>query len=32
LGNVTEVSPGQYQFTDLQAKGSPKRFYRVRSP
>ena len=32
LGSVTEVSPGQFQFTDLQATNSPQRFYRVRSP
>jgi len=32
LGNVTEVSPGHYQFTDLQATASPRGFYRVRSP
>ena len=32
LGDATEVSPGQFQFTDLQATNSPQRFYRVRSP
>jgi len=32
LGSVTEVSPGQYQFTDSQAVNHPQRFYRVRSP
>jgi hypothetical protein len=32
LGNVTEVSPGQFTFTDLQATNFPQRFYRVRSP
>lgn len=32
LGSVTEVSSGQYQFTDLQADADGKRFYRVRSP
>jgi hypothetical protein len=32
LGGVTEVSPGQYQFTDTQATNQPRRFYRVRSP
>ena len=32
LGSVTEVSPGQFQFTDPQATNSPRRFYRVRSP
>ena len=31
-GNATEVSPGQFQFTDLQTAGSLTRFYRVRSP
>ncbi len=32
LGEATEVSPGQFQFTDPQASNSPGRFYRVRSP
>lgn len=32
LGSATEVSPGQFQFTDPQAANSSKRFYRVRSP
>ena len=32
LGGVTEVSPGQYQFTDPQVTNMPERFYRVRSP
>jgi hypothetical protein len=32
LGSITEVSPGQYQFTDTQTSGQPRRFYRVRSP
>jgi hypothetical protein len=32
LGGVTVISPGQYQFTDLQATNNLKRFYRVRSP
>jgi hypothetical protein len=32
LGGATEVTPGQYQFTDLQATNSPHRFYCVRSP
>ena len=32
LGNVPEISPGQFQFTDPQATGHPQRFYRVRSP
>lgn len=32
LGEVTEVSAGQFQFTDSQVAGSPARFYRVSSP
>jgi hypothetical protein len=32
LGGVAEVSPGQFQFTDLQATNGQKRFYRIRSP
>ena len=32
LGGVTEIAPGQYQFTDSQAASDSKRFYRVRSP
>ncbi len=32
LGGATEVSPGQFQFSDGQAGGSAVRFYRVRSP
>jgi N-acetylneuraminic acid mutarotase len=32
LGGVTEISPGQFQFTDAQATNSPQRFYRLRSP
>jgi hypothetical protein len=32
LGGVTEISPGQFKFTDLQAANSPQQFYRVRSP
>ena len=32
LSGMTEVSPGQFQFTDPQATNSPQRFYRVRSP
>jgi hypothetical protein len=32
LGGATEVSAGQYQFTDPQASTTPRRFYRVRSP
>jgi predicted metal-binding membrane protein len=31
LGSVTEVSPGQYQFTELEATNSAQRFYRVKS-
>jgi hypothetical protein len=31
LGGVSEISPGQFQFTDPQATNSPQRFYRVRS-
>jgi hypothetical protein len=31
LGGVTEVSPGQYQFTDSQTTNSGQRFYRIRS-
>jgi len=31
LGNVTEISPGQFQFTDSQATNSSQRYYRVRS-
>jgi hypothetical protein len=32
VGSATEVSPGQFQFTDSQATNTPQRFYRVRSP
>jgi hypothetical protein len=32
LGGATEVSPGQFQFTDPQVTNNSKRFYRVRSP
>jgi hypothetical protein len=32
LGSVTEISSGQYQFTDLQATNQSLCFYRVRSP
>lgn len=32
LGNVSEVSPGVYQFTDSEGTNGPARFYRVRSP
>jgi hypothetical protein len=31
LGIATEVSVGQFQFTDLQATNIPRRFYRIRS-
>src|ERR1035438_9528187 len=32
LGEVRQVAPGQYQFTDPQAATNTARFYRVRSP
>jgi len=32
LGQATEMSTGQYQFTDQQARNSQRRFYRVHSP
>ena len=32
LGEVTEVTSGQYQFTDTQAPTNSESFYRVRSP
>jgi hypothetical protein len=32
LGEVQQVAPGQYQFTDPQAATNAVRFYRVRSP
>lgn len=32
LGSVTQISSGQYQFTDSQATNKPQSFYRVRSP
>jgi N-acetylneuraminic acid mutarotase len=32
LSGLTEVSSGQYQFTDPQATNNPQCFYRVRSP
>jgi hypothetical protein len=32
LGEVPEVSPGQFQFTDSSAAGYPARYYRVSSP
>jgi sugar lactone lactonase YvrE len=31
LGGVTEISPGQFQFTDPQATNNSQRFYRVRA-
>jgi hypothetical protein len=32
LGGVTEISSGQYQFTDTQGPATAERFYRVASP
>ncbi|HEX5399321.1 MAG TPA: kelch repeat-containing protein [Verrucomicrobiae bacterium] len=32
LGAVTEVTPGQYQYSDSQAASLARRFYRVTSP
>jgi outer membrane protein assembly factor BamB len=32
LGSVPEISPGQFQFTDVQATNSARRFYLVRTP
>ena len=32
LGDATNVAPGQFEFTDLQATNFPQRFYRLRSP
>jgi len=32
LGSATEISPGQFQFTDTQATNFPQRFYQIRSP
>ena len=32
LGDMKEVSPGQFQFTDPQPTNAPQLFYRVRSP
>ena len=32
LGSVTQISSGQYQFTDTQATNKSQRFYRVSSP
>ncbi len=31
LSGVTEISPGQFQFTDAQATNNSQRFYRVRA-
>jgi hypothetical protein len=32
LGSVTEISSGQFQFTDSGGSGNQERFYRVTSP
>ncbi|MSU58374.1 MAG: hypothetical protein EXS35_09370 [Pedosphaera sp.] len=32
VGTATEVSPGQYQFTDPGARTNAERYYRVRWP
>lgn len=32
LGGVTEIAPGQFQFTDAQAANSTQRFYTLRVP
>jgi hypothetical protein len=32
LGGVTEVSPGQFQFTDARGTNGLRRFYCVRAP
>ena len=32
LGVPTELSPGQFQFTDSQLPTAPTRFYRISSP
>jgi hypothetical protein len=32
LGSMTEMSPGQYQFTDPQLSTNPQCYYRIRSP
>lgn len=32
LGGVTEISPGQFQFTDPQATNNLQRFYQIHSP
>jgi hypothetical protein len=31
VGSATEVLPGDYEFTDINATNAPQRFYRVRS-
>jgi len=32
IGSATEVSPGQYQFSNAPPASTPQQFYRVRSP
>jgi hypothetical protein len=32
LGTATEISPGQYQYNDLQSSNIVRRFYRIRFP
>jgi hypothetical protein len=32
LGGVTEIAPGQFQFTDPQATNGGRRFYRAFAP
>jgi hypothetical protein len=32
LGDVKEISPGNFQFTDFQATNNPQRYYQVHSP
>jgi N-acetylneuraminic acid mutarotase len=32
IGGLSEISPGQFQFTDPQPASASQRFYRVRSP
>ena len=32
LGYLTNISAGQYQFTDTNAPANPSQFYRVRDP
>jgi hypothetical protein len=32
LGYLTNISPGQYQFTDTNAPANTRSFYRVSSP